>query len=99
MKLIYVLIYLSFNCAAFSQSDNPFLSLKFDKMIMCDFEGSGEKRGSVVEENGLLTSKITKQVQLSTSIVIALNNKLAYVNRLVRQRHFAMTLILDLSTI
>jgi hypothetical protein len=59
------------------QPNNPFLSLKFDKVIMYDYQPSGEDP-SLVDEKGQLISTVTikKQVHIDRKTVELLNNKI-----------------------
>lgn len=48
---------------SFQQNKNPFLNLKFDKVIMYDFEG-GKDLGLIIDDNGRLAKTVKKQAIL-----------------------------------
>lgn len=79
MKKILLLSFLIISLSAFGQKDNPYLLLKFDKVIMYDFEPSGDKGGSIVEANGVLTKHISNRIQLDNltinKLIIKLGDK------------------------
>ncbi len=56
-------------------SKNPFLDLKFDKVIMYDFEGGKDADIFIVNEKGQLIKSIKKQQQLDSSTIKNLNAK------------------------
>ena len=76
MKTVILLFLLALGQSTIGQTKNPYLTLKFDKVIMYDFEPSGEKGGSIIEKNGQLTKMINKQVQLDQITFDRLNKKL-----------------------
>lgn len=55
---------LTFYSTANSQSRNPFSTLKFDKVLIYDFEGGKGSDLYIIDEKGALAKSITKQVQL-----------------------------------
>ena len=55
---------------------NPFLNLKFDKVVFYDFEEDGEKGSLIVDNNGKCLQKILKQVKLDITTIKQLNLKL-----------------------
>ena len=75
MKILIIILTLFSGVPLFAQQGNEFKNLKFDKVVMYDFEPI-DKGGSIVEANGLLTNTIKKQVQLDNLIVNKLNSKL-----------------------
>lgn len=75
MKVISVLFLLIFAFSAAGQGKPLFSNLKYDKVVMYDFEPSGEKGGSIVE-NGHLTTVVKKQASLEKSATLKLNSKL-----------------------
>ena len=58
------------------QTKNPFLSLKFDEVIMYDFQGGKGSDLSIVEDNGKLAKSVTKQALLDNENISKLNSKL-----------------------
>ena len=76
MKTLQLIFLLSFGLTVYGQTSNPFLTLKFDKVIMYDFYPSSDKGGSIIEDNGLLTKNIKKQVQLDSLTWTNLDKKL-----------------------
>ena len=85
MKLIYpfLLAILMFSKPSYSQQDkhapkqkelNPFNSLKFDKVVMYDYEGG--KGFPIIVENGKLSYTVKKQVVLNPQTVQLLNRKI-----------------------
>ena len=65
-----------FSFVSYGQKNNPYAALKFDKVIMYDFEPGGGKGGSIVEADGKLTKNISKQVKLDSATIFKLNQKL-----------------------
>jgi hypothetical protein len=76
MRIIYLLLVLTFSLASFGQSKNPFNKLKFDKVVFYDFEDVGEKGAYIVNENGKNIQTIKKQIKLDSATVKKLNSKL-----------------------
>ncbi len=58
------------------QVKNPFLQLKFDKVIFYDFKDIGEKGSLIVDNVGKPIQNIIKQVRLDTVTIKKLNIKL-----------------------
>jgi hypothetical protein len=50
---------------AAGQATNPFAKLKFDKVMMYDFNGGKGEDLSIINPSGRLAASVTKQVQLS----------------------------------
>lgn len=75
--IVFFLFLLTVSLASKSQTKNPFLHLKFDKVVFYDFEGIGEKGGLIVDNNGKYLQAIVKQIQLDTTTIKKLNSKLA----------------------
>ena len=46
-----ILLLIAICFLSFQQAKNPFLNLKFDKVVMYDFEG-GKDLGLIIDENG-----------------------------------------------
>jgi hypothetical protein len=55
---------------------NPFLALKFDKVIMYDFTGGKGSDLYIVDEKDELAKSISKQIQLDKATIAKLNEKL-----------------------
>lgn len=55
---------------------NPFSTLKFDKVVMYDFAGGKGSDLYIVDNKGQLAKSISKQIQLDKVIVSKLNEKL-----------------------
>lgn len=53
---------------------NPYLKLKFDKVVMYDFSGSKDWNQYIVDGNGRLVSSVTKQVGLDNASVKKINS-------------------------
>ncbi len=79
MKETIILILLTITLASYGMATNPFLKLKFDKVVMYDYEG---RKGSDLHivENGKLAKSIKKQVQLDKATIENLNMKLGKTN-------------------
>ena len=76
MKLLFSLFILICNHFVLAQSQNPYLALRFTKVIMYDYEGHKDYFLSIVDKDGNLASSIKKQVELDRQTVNALNSKL-----------------------
>jgi hypothetical protein len=76
MKVLAVLIFLAATLFTYGQTKNPFSSLKFDKVIMYDFQESGEKGDAIVDNNGKFLQTIFKQVQLDKETIKKVNARL-----------------------
>jgi len=77
MRIISLLLLVTLTLSSNGQTKNPFVSLKFDKVVLYDYQPAGEDR-SLVDKKGQLetTAKIKKQVQPDTAIIKQLNKKL-----------------------
>ncbi len=76
MKIINLLLLLSFSIALKAQIKNPFPHLKFEKIMMYDFVGGKGSDLYIVNENGGLAKNIIKQVKLDKENVMKFNSKL-----------------------
>jgi hypothetical protein len=76
MKIIIAVIICFLSITTYAQKRNPYATLKFNKVVMYDFEPSGSKGGSIVEEDGRLTKNINKQTPLDKATISLLNEKL-----------------------
>lgn len=77
MKTILIFFFSAIVFNVQSQTSNLFTKLKFDKVVMYDFEG-GKGHGilSIVDENGKLATTVSKQIQLNKETITQLNTKL-----------------------
>lgn len=71
MKRIAIVV-IVLTISAYSKPSNPYVTLKYDKVVMYDFEG-GKHNGifSIIDKNGQLASTVSRQVQLDR--ITALN--------------------------
>jgi len=76
MKLLIATLLFVFAYSASGQTSNPFLSLKFDKVVIYDFEGGKDLGIYIVDEHGQFAKTIHKQIQLDKSTIKTLNSKL-----------------------
>jgi hypothetical protein len=76
VKILFFLLPLSFCISLNGQTKNPFLHLKFDKIVMYDFVGGKGSDLYIVNENGGLAKNIKGQVKLDKENVMKLNSKL-----------------------
>ena len=76
MRTIILLILLSVLNYARGQTKNPYLHLKFDKVILYDFEPSAEKGSLIIDNSGNPLQSIVKQIQLDPATVKSFNSKL-----------------------
>jgi hypothetical protein len=74
MKMIFIL--LTFCLQAIAQVKNPYTTLKFDKVILYDFEDITETGKLVVDNNGKPIQKIIKKVELDNSVIKNINYRL-----------------------
>jgi len=56
--------------------NNPFLTLRFDKLMMYDFAGGKGSDLYIVDDKGQLAKSVSKQIQLNKKNTIVLNKKL-----------------------
>ena len=59
-----------------AQIKNPFLTLKFDKVVVCDYESNEENDNPLVDKKGKLTSFVKKFSVLDDQTTKRLNEKL-----------------------
>jgi hypothetical protein len=77
MRIISLVILVTISISANGQMSNPFLSFKFDRVVLYDYEPNGEDPSLVDNKGQILTHvKIKKQVQLDTSTIKKLNTKM-----------------------
>ncbi|HRH51075.1 MAG TPA: hypothetical protein PLP23_20160 [Panacibacter sp.] len=76
MRIISFTLLLALSLSSSGQAKNPFLNLKFDKVVFYDFKDISEKGSLIVDNNGGLLQTILKQVQLDTTTIKKLNFKL-----------------------
>lgn len=76
MRTITLLFLLTLSFCSNGQTKNPFLSLKFDKVIIYDYEPNGENPSLVDKGQILKEVKIKKQIQLDKATIERLSAKL-----------------------
>jgi len=77
MRIILILLIATLGLQVNGQTKNPFQLLKFDKVVLYDYEPNGEDPSLVDNKGGLLkTVKIKKQVQLDSVTAKTLNSKI-----------------------
>jgi len=78
MRIVSFVLLLTLSLSSTAQTKNPFLNLKFDKVIFYDFEDIGEKGSLIVDNNNnnKFLQTILRQVQLDTTTIKKLNLKL-----------------------
>ena len=69
MRIISFVLLLTLSLSSSGQTKNPFLNLKFDKVVFYDFEDVGEKGSLIVNNNGKFLQTVLKQVQLDTTTI------------------------------
>jgi hypothetical protein len=75
LRILLLLLFMPF--ISMSQgSKNPFLSLKFDKVVMYDFEGGKDADLSIIDEKGRLAKSVKKQKQLDGTTIKKLTSML-----------------------
>jgi hypothetical protein len=77
MRIVSLILLVSLALSSKGQTNNPFLTLKYDKVIIYDYQYAGEDP-SLVDKKGQIvkTVQIKKQVQLDTATISKLNKKL-----------------------
>ena len=75
MRLLGIFFLLILSTTSKSQN-NPFLTLKFDKLIMYDFAGGKGSDLYIVDDKGQLAKSISKQIRLEKVNITKLNKKL-----------------------
>jgi hypothetical protein len=77
-----ILAFLLASPPLYAQPKNPFLSLKYDRVVICDFENDGEHGSPLTDSKGKLSPMVTKSAQLSSpaigSLVLKLGDKRSY---------------------
>ena len=76
MRITITIFLLTLFMAVHSQTNNPFAKLKFDKVVMYDFEGGKGTDLYIINDKGELAKSICKQVQLTKAEANRLNLKL-----------------------
>jgi len=76
MRTIILLLLFSVHNYAGAQVKNPYLDLKFDKVIFYDFEQSSEKGSLIIDNSGKPLQTIFKQIQLDPATAQSFNSKL-----------------------
>lgn len=82
MRFLIVVFLSTITINSNGQITNPFSSLRFDKVMICDFENDGEHSFPLVDEKGQLSNFVKKSVPLDQStrskLVSRLGNKKSY---------------------
>ena len=76
MRIITLLFLVTLSLCSFGQTSNPFINLKFDKVVIYDYEQNGENPALVDKGQILKDVKIKKQIQLGKATIDKLNTKL-----------------------
>ena len=76
MKTLVFLALSFFVFSAYGYSDNPYQQLKFDKVIMYEFEGGLGSDLSIVDARGHIAKSATKRVVLDKENALSLTKKL-----------------------
>lgn len=76
MRIIFLFILFVIHLNSKAQQKNPYAALKFDKVIMYDFEGGKEGDIYIIDDKGQLAKSISKQVVINKAIIDNLNSKL-----------------------
>ncbi len=76
MKIVFFLILLTVNLTSTGQTKNPYLALKFDKVVMYDFEGGKDSDLYIINDKGELAKSVSKQVQIDNVTARNLSQKL-----------------------
>ena len=76
LKIVSFIFLFAIAICSNGQTKNPFLTIKFDKVKMYDFEGGNGSDLSIVDDKGELATSISKIVQLSNQTITRLNTKL-----------------------
>jgi hypothetical protein len=82
MRLLYIVLLLALKISSIAQTPNPFLSLHYDKVLICDFENDGEHDYPLVDEKGKLTNVVKKSImpdrQITSDLVLKLGDRKSY---------------------
>lgn len=76
MKIALTALFCFFYLSSIKEIKNPYLKLKFDRVLMCDFSGAKDWNQYIVDEKGKLATSIIKSITLDIKLVYDLNNKL-----------------------
>jgi hypothetical protein len=76
MRIFTILLLLTHSLLLEGQPDNPFTKLRYDKVVMYDFDGTTELNLSIVDNNGQLAKSIKKQIFLDKATIEKLNKRL-----------------------
>ncbi len=75
LRILLFLLFMPFISMA-QGSKNPFLTSKFDKVVIYDFEGGKGADLSIIDEKGQLAKSVKKQRQLDSTTIKKLSSKL-----------------------
>ena len=73
---VLIFSFLAICLNTYAQQVNPFLNLRFDKVIVSDYESDGEHSYPLVDKNGILTNIVKKSRELDKQTISTLNIKL-----------------------
>lgn len=73
--LFFILVMICANVIN-AQQANPFLNLRYDRVVFYDFESIGEKGAQIFDSKGHALQNIIKKVELNSQTVSALNTRL-----------------------
>jgi len=76
MRVALVILFCFIFPSRVEKIKNPYLSLKFDKVVMYDFSGGKDWNQYIVDAKGHLATSITKQAVIDNKIVTELNKRL-----------------------
>lgn len=76
MRIALTVLLALFYCIPSAHAGNPFLHLKFDKVVFYDIDIPGEKPALIADSNGKLLVPVLKQIQLDKATVKELNAKI-----------------------
>jgi len=76
MKIVLALFFCFLHLSFSKKVSNPYLKLKFDKVMMYDFSGVKDWNQYIVDDKGKLATSVTKATVLDNKIVTEFNAKL-----------------------
>jgi hypothetical protein len=76
MKTISFVVLMILGLLVNAKVSNPYLTLKFDKVMMFDFSGGKEWNQYIVNANGQLATSITKHIELDRGSIKNLDTRL-----------------------
>jgi hypothetical protein len=76
MRIPIIIFFLAYVTTLNGQPNNPFVKLKFDKVVMYDFIGGKGGDLYIIDDKGKLAKSVSKQVQLGKADANRLSSKL-----------------------